>query len=136
VNSTFEGHVARFADSLNEETRTMHTEIDVENPGGSLKEGMYAEAKIILKQRSDALTIPIQALERNAGGGMVLIVNSNSEVEERQVKLGVEGSERVEVTSGLVENDRVIIGSRSQFHPGERVQPKVVPQNQSSEATS
>jgi multidrug efflux pump subunit AcrA (membrane-fusion protein) len=114
----------------------MHTEIDVDNAGGTLKEGMYAEAKIILKQRSDALTIPIQALERNAAGGMVLIVNSNGEVEERQVKLGVEGSEQVEVTSGLVENDRVIIGSRSQFHPGERVQPKVVPQNQPSEATS
>ena len=44
--------------------------------------------------------------------------------------LGVEGSDRVEVTSGLEENDRVIIGNRSEFHPGEKVQPKVVTQNQ------
>jgi hypothetical protein len=52
------------------------------------------------------------------------------------VKLGIEGSSSIEVTSGLTENDRVIIGNRSEFHPGERVQPKVVPQNQQSEATS
>jgi RND family efflux transporter MFP subunit len=141
VNRTFEGHVARFADSLNEETRTMHTEIDVENPDGALKEGMYAEAKIILKQRKDALTVPIQALERNATGATLLIVNSQGKVEQRQVALGVEGSDRVEVTSGVNENDRVIIGNRSEFHPGERVQPKVVrqdttPQNQQGEATS
>jgi RND family efflux transporter MFP subunit len=136
VNRTFAGHVARFADSLNQETRTMHTEIDVENSDGTLKDGMYAEAKIILKQHSDALTVPIQALERNATGATVLIVNSHGAVEERQVKLGVESSDRVEVTSGLEENDRVIIGNRSDFHPGERVQPKVVPQNQNLEATS
>jgi multidrug efflux pump subunit AcrA (membrane-fusion protein) len=114
----------------------MHTEIDVENLDGTLKDGMYAEAKIILQKRSDALTVPVQALERNAAGATVLIVNSHGEVEERQVKLGVEGSDQVEVTSGLVENDRVIIGNSSEFHPGERVQPKVVPHNQESEATS
>jgi RND family efflux transporter MFP subunit len=136
VNKTFEGHVARFADSLSEETRTMHTEIDVENPEGTLKDGMYAEAKIILKQRGNALAVPIQALERNATGATVLIVNSQGQVEERQVKLGIEGSDRVEVTSGLAENDRVIIGNRSEFHPGERVQPKAVVQSPGSEATS
>jgi len=136
VNRVFEGHVARFADSLNEETRTMHTEIDVANPDGTLKDGMYAEAKIILKKRSDALSVPIQALERNAAGATVLIVSSHGEVEERQVKLGVEGSDQVEVTSGLAENDRVIVGNRSEFHPGERVHPKVVPQNRQSETTS
>ncbi len=135
ISRTFEGRVARFADSLNQETRTMHTEIDVENRDGSLKDGMYAEAKIILRQRSVALTIPVQALERNPEGGTVLIVNSHGTVEERQVKLGVESSDRVEVTSGLAENDRVIIGNRSEFHPGERVQPKVVAQARESEAT-
>jgi len=130
LNRTFEGHVARFADSLNQETRTMHTEIDVENADGTIKDGMYAEAKIVLNQRNDALTVPIQALERNATGATVFVVNSNGSVEQRQVALGIEGSDRVEVTSGLEENDRVIIGNRSEFHPGERVQPKVVTQNQ------
>jgi RND family efflux transporter MFP subunit len=129
MNRDFEGRVARFADALDDETRTMHTEIDVENPDGSLKEGMYAEAKIILKQENDALTIPIQALERNSTGGTVLIVDAQGSVEERQVKLGAESSDRVEILAGVAENDRVVIGSRGEFRAGEKVRPKPVNEN-------
>jgi RND family efflux transporter MFP subunit len=129
MNRNFEGRVARFADALDDETRTMHTEIDVENPDGSLKEGMYAEAKIILKQENDALTIPIQALERTSTGGTVLIVDAEGRVEERQVKLGAESSDRVEILAGVAENDRVVIGSRGEFRAGEKVRPKPVNEN-------
>lgn len=122
----FEGRIARFADALNDETRTMHTEIDVENSNGTLKDGMYADAKIMLNQQDNALTVPIQALERNRSVASVLLVDSQGRVEERQVTLGVESNERVEVLTGLAENDRVIIGNRSEFRVGEKVQPKVV----------
>jgi RND family efflux transporter MFP subunit len=126
MNQDFDGKVARFADALNDETRTMHTEIDVKNPDGALKEGMYAEAKLILKQHKDVLTVPIQALQRNSAGASVLIVDGHGRVEKRQVKLGVESSDRVEVVAGLADNDRVIVGNRSEFREGERVQPKIV----------
>lgn len=126
MNQDFEGRVARFADALSDETRTMHTEIDVKNPDGALKEGMYAEAKLILKQHKNALTVPIQALQRNSNGAEVLIVDARGRVEQRQVKLGLESSDRVEILGGLAEDDRVIVGSRSDFHDGERVQPKVM----------
>jgi len=129
MNRDFEGRVARFADALDDETRTMHTEIDVENSDGTLKEGMYAEAKIVLKQENDALTIPIQALERDSTGGTVLIVDAQGRVEERQVKLGAESSDRVEILAGLAENDRVVIGNRGEFHAGEKVRPKPVNEN-------
>lgn len=129
MNRDFDGKVARFADSLNEETRTMHTEIDVENRDGTLKDGMYAEAKLTLKQQNNVLTVPVQALDRNSSGASVLIVDGEGHVELRQVKLGVEGSNRVEVVSGLAENDRVIIGNRSELHIGEKVLPKVVNEN-------
>jgi RND family efflux transporter MFP subunit len=129
MNRDFDGKVARFADSLNEETRTMHTEIDVENTDGTLKDGMYAEARITLKQQSNVLTVPIQALDRNSSGASVLIVDGEGQVQERQVRLGVEGSSRVEVVSGLAENDRVIIGNRGELHPGEKVSHKVVNEN-------
>jgi RND family efflux transporter MFP subunit len=129
MNRDFEGRVARFADALNDETRTMHTEIDVENSDGTLKEGMYAEAKIVLKQQNNALTIPIQALERNSSGGTVLMVDAQGRVEERQVKLGAESSELVEIIAGLAENDRVIIGNRGELRPGEKVRPKPVNEN-------
>jgi len=126
MNRDFVGKVARFADALNDETRTMHTEIDVDNSDGALKDGMYAEAKLVLSQQNDALTIPIQALQRNSSGGTVLIVDEQGRVQERQVKLGAEGIDRVEVLTGLAEKDRVIIGSRGDFKPGEKVRPKPI----------
>jgi RND family efflux transporter MFP subunit len=129
MNRDFEGRVARFADALNDETRTMHTEIDVENSDGALKEGMYAEAKLILKQENNALTIPIQALERSNSGGTVLIVDAQGRVEERQVELGAESSDRIEILAGLAENDRVVIGNRGEFRAGEKVRPKLVNEN-------
>src|SRR6476646_3743213 len=101
LNRDFEGRVARFADALYVFNETAHTEIDVQNSDGTLKEGMYAEAKIILKQQIDALTIPIQALERNNSGGTVLIVDAEGRVEEREVKLGAESSDRIEILAGL-----------------------------------
>lgn len=129
INRDFEGRIARFADALNDETRTMHTEIDVQNSDGTLKEGMYAVAKIILKQEDNVLTIPIQALERNTSGGTVLMIDPQGRVEERQVKLGAESSDRVEILAGLEENDRVVIGNRGEFRTGERVRPKPVNEN-------
>ena len=129
LNRDFQGHVARFADALDDATRTMHTEIDVENPDGTLKDGMYAEAKIVLLQRDDVLTVPMQAVERNASGGSVLLVNSQGRIEERNVSLGAETSQRIEVKAGVAENDRVIIGNRGEFRPGEKVQPKIVSDN-------
>jgi RND family efflux transporter MFP subunit len=135
MNQDFEGKVARFADALNDETRTMHTEIDVKNPDGALKEGMYAEAKLILKQHKDALTVPIQALERNSSGATVLIVDAQGRVQKRRLKLGVESSDRVEIMAGLTDNDRVIVGNRSEFREGEKVRPKVVNDMAGSEAS-
>ena len=126
MNREFAGKVARFADALNEETRTMHTEIDVENPDGTLKDGMYAEIKLVLNRATDVLTVPIQALERNRTGGTVLAVDAEGRLQERQVTLGAEGTNLVQVLSGLVENDKVVIGNRSEFRTGEKVKPKLV----------
>jgi RND family efflux transporter MFP subunit len=135
MNRDFAGKIARFADALDEETRTMHTEIDVENPTGILKDGMYADAKIVLEQHNNTLTVPIQALDRNGSGATVLTVDTQGRVEPREVKLGVEGSDRVEVLSGLSENDRVIVANRGAFHAGEKVQPKVVNDNLEAEGS-
>jgi len=129
LNRTFEGRVARFADALDSQTRTMPTEIDVDNRDGTLVYGMYAEAKIILQQQNNVLTIPIQALERNRAGGTVLVVDAQGRIEERQVKLGAESSERVQILAGLAENDQVVIGNRGEFRAGEKVQPKPLDEN-------
>ena len=107
----------------------MHTEIDVDNSQGTLKEGMYAEVKLVLQDEQNALSIPIQAVQRNSSGATVLMVDEEGRIQERAVKLGTEASDRVEVLNGLAEKDRVIIGNRGGFHPGDKVRPKPVGEN-------
>jgi len=131
LNQEFEGKVSRFADSLDRQTRTMETEIDFDNRAGRLMPGMYAEARISLREKQNALTVPLEAVTRNGEDATVLAVNTKNIIEERHVKLGLEDSAGVEVLSGLTDQDRVIIGSRSQFRSGQRIQPKEISANKS-----
>ena len=126
LNEDRVGKVARFAAALDLQTRTMETEIDFENKDGRLYPGMYAETVLELAQRGNALTVPLEAVTQSQGQARVLAVNAQSVVEERKVKLGLQGKTRVEVLSGLNEGERVIIGNQSQFRNGEKVTPKEV----------
>ena len=88
--------------------------------------GMYTESEISLHQEPNALTLPLEAVVRNGNDATVLAVNSQNVLDERHIKLGLEDNARVEVLSGLSEGDRVVIGNRSEFHSGQKVQPKIV----------
>jgi RND family efflux transporter MFP subunit len=126
LQQDIEGQVSRFADSLDRQTRTMETEIDFDNRDGLLIPGMYAETRLSLREKKNALTIPLEAVNRNGNDATVLAVNAENIVEERHVRLGLEDEKRVEIISGLIDGDRVIIGNRSEFHNGEKIQPKDV----------
>ncbi len=126
LGRTFEGKVARFADALDQQTRTMDTEIDVENLDGALVGGMYAETDLTLQQSDGGLTVPVQAVTRNGSTASVMVVNGQDVIEERQVVLGEEGAERVEIKAGLSAKDEVVVGNRSDLRTGEKVLPKTV----------
>jgi len=126
LDQDFVGKVSRFADSLDRQTRTMETEIDFENRDGHLIPGMYAETQLSLREKKDALTVPLESVTRDGEDATVLAVNAQNIIEERHVKLGLEDSVRVEVLSGLTDKDRVVIGNRSQFRSGQKIQPKEI----------
>lgn len=126
LNQDIHGRVSRFADALDLQTRTMETEIDCENRDGRLMPGMYTESEIALNQAANALTLPLEAVVRNGDDATVLEVNAKNIIEERHIKIGLEDNSRVEVLAGLSEGDRVIIGKRSEFRTGQKVQPKLI----------
>jgi RND family efflux transporter MFP subunit len=133
LNRDFEGKVARFADAVNQETRTMHTEVDVHNADGTIVGGMYAEVALTLAKKVNVLAVPIQAVNRNGSETTVLLVNSQDRLEERAVRLGMEGVNQVEIVSGLDPKDRVVIGSRGDFRPGDQVAPKAIAENKEAQ---
>ncbi len=124
LNQDFEGKVSRFSGSLDRQTRTMETEIDFSNKDGRLIPGMYAEAVLSLAKNANELCIPTEAVSRSNNEATVLALNDQNVIEERHVKLGFEGEAYIQVLSGLTEGERIVIGGRSQFHPGQKVQPK------------
>ena len=133
LNRDFKGKVARFADAVNQETRTMHTEVDVHNADGTIVGGMYAEVALTLAKKVNVLAVPIQAVNRNGSETTVLLVNSQDRLEERAVRLGMEGVNQVEIVSGLDPKDRVVIGSRGDFRPGDQVAPKAIAENKEAQ---
>jgi len=124
VGRTFPGTVARFAARVNAETRTMDTEVDVPNRDLTLVPGMYAYASLALERANGVVAVPIQALDRGEDKTTVLTVRDGT-VERREVKLGLESADRVEIVAGLEPDALVVVGNRNQLRPGARVTPKL-----------
>jgi RND family efflux transporter MFP subunit len=130
VHRSFEGKVVRFTRNLSLATRTMETEIDVENKNLSLTPGEYANTTIELERHDNVLTIPVQAVEENGNQASVLVVDASHHVQTRNISTGLQGSNLIEIKSGLAEGDLVITGNQSNYQPGESVTTNV---QQSSE---
>jgi RND family efflux transporter MFP subunit len=120
---TFTGKIIRFSRALDTNTRTMLTEVDVPNHDLSLNPGMYAETTIQLLQKNDALILPAQAVVQSGDQSYVLVVDATNHVEKRNVTLGIQTSNRVEITSGLQAGDSVIAAGQTGYQPGEVVSP-------------
>jgi multidrug efflux pump subunit AcrA (membrane-fusion protein) len=118
--------VARSSLDVQEGTRTMHTEVDVPNPGRLLMPGMYAETTLTLEAKDNVLAVPLEAVTHDGDQTTVDVVNSANQVEVRVVTVGMETSTHAEVVSGLAEGDMAIVSDRSGLKPGEEVSPKVV----------
>jgi RND family efflux transporter MFP subunit len=125
LNRDFQGRVSRFADAVNDETRTMHTEIDVENPQDTLTAGMYADVKLALQGKKGAITVPVQAVVQEGNEHYVLTLDDQNRVQKRNVELGEQTSSSVEIVHGLSEKDRVISAGQSDYAIGEVVTPKL-----------
>jgi multidrug efflux pump subunit AcrA (membrane-fusion protein) len=86
---------------------------------------MYAETTIVLQQRNDVLTIPAGAVVRQDGNSFALVVDRDNKVVKAAVEVGVEGADRVEITSGLAEGQSVIVSGQTNYQAGQVVHPKL-----------
>jgi RND family efflux transporter MFP subunit len=123
INRSFTGKVVRFTRDVNFETRTMETEIDVENRDLSISPGMYANTMLELSSQSNVVTIPVEAVVLQGRKNVVYVLDSSNHVHIRQVTVGIEGQKLAEINSGLEVGDRVILGGQENYREGEAVNP-------------
>jgi RND family efflux transporter MFP subunit len=125
LQQTFDAAISRFSDKVDRETRTMRTEADIDNRDGRFKPGMYADATIVVQERDNVISVPIEAVSMT-GDPVVLAVNRNGIVQSRQVTVGLTTANRCEILKGLLPGDLVVIGSRAGVRDGDKVSPKIV----------
>jgi RND family efflux transporter MFP subunit len=114
----FRAKVSRISHSANPTTRTMRVEIDLPNPDGQLRAGMYGRVSIALEPPSVRLTLPAACiLDRSGSGGVVHVVRGGK-VERIDVHLGADDGKLVELRSGVDSSDKVILRSSGVVEPG------------------
>jgi RND family efflux transporter MFP subunit len=123
IGRSFTGKIARFTRDVNFETRTMETELEVENRDLSISPGMYANTQMQLAHTDNVTTIPVEALVLKGDQQIVYFLDSDNRIRIRTVQVGLRGSKLAEIKSGLEPGDRVVLGGQENYTDGERVAP-------------
>ncbi|HTV39826.1 MAG TPA: efflux RND transporter periplasmic adaptor subunit [Candidatus Sulfotelmatobacter sp.] len=121
----FSGTVSRFTYDITDDTRTMITEVEVPNPKLEIDPGMYCYVDLRVENHTNVLAIPAEAVISGETTS-VYVVNSDKQIEERPVQLGLETPDKYEVLSGLKEGELVVVGNHSEIESGQKVEPKIV----------
>ncbi len=123
LDRSITGTIVRFTRNVNFETKTMETEVDVENKDLSIDPGMYANTSLELASAENVLTIPMEALVLKGDQNTVYLLDANNRVRIVNVEVGLQGSRLAEIKSGLHAGDRVIVGGQEKYSEGEEVTP-------------
>lgn len=107
-NQTFRGRVTRTSNSIDLASRTLNTEVDVDNPMGQLLPGAYVQVHLKLLVKTQAVTIPSGALLFRSEGLRAGVVR-NGHAELIPIAIGRDYGATVEVISGLTPADAVIL---------------------------
>jgi RND family efflux transporter MFP subunit len=119
------GIVTRTANALDPNTRTLRTQVNVPNPKGALLPGMYLQVKFSFDRAVAPVIVPTAAVIVRTGGPRVAIADEREQVRYRDVKLGRDLGEEVEVLSGLQAGQRVIVYPGDDLPEGTAIEPEV-----------
>ncbi|MGO9108410.1 MAG: efflux RND transporter periplasmic adaptor subunit [Thermoguttaceae bacterium] len=118
-NESFPGVISRTAESEDPQSRTMRVEVDLPNPSGRLRPGMYGQVTINLHTDRSALVLPVSCLvgPQKDGKGAVYVVR-DGKAHLVPVKLGSNDGIHVEILDGLTVTDDVVCGSNRPLTDG------------------
>ena len=118
---SFSGTLARTAQSIDTASRTLLTEIDVDNPKGELLAGSYAEVHLKLPSAQSTYKLPINAIIFRTEGVRVAVVGPDGKVALQPVTLGRDYGDSLEVVSGISGKERIILNAPDSIEAGQAV---------------
>ncbi|GGA07466.1 efflux RND transporter periplasmic adaptor subunit [Dyella caseinilytica] len=115
------GTVARTADALDPNTRTLRTEIDVDNSAQEMVPGVYANVKLAVSTTTKNYIVPANTLLFRSEGLRVALVDDTQHIHLQPVTLGRDFGNTVEVIEGLADQDRIVINPPDSLSEGQQV---------------
>jgi RND family efflux transporter MFP subunit len=119
----FTGTVARTANALDPNSRTLLVEVHVPNGDGALLPGMYAKVDLSSTRTDPPMLIPSEALIVRADGTVVAMVRPDHTVHLQNLQIGRDYGDRIEVSAGLTEGDMIIPNPGDAGREGLKVDP-------------
>lgn len=116
----FSGSVTRFAYALDEATKTMLTEIEIPNPTGELRPGMYASVRLEVERKPDALLLPAAAVVQEKAGSFVFAI-ADGKVRKLPVRTGFADGTNVEILDGVDVGQAVAVVGKQPLIDGQPV---------------
>lgn len=104
---TFTGKVVRISPSFDPVARTLDAEVQLPNPGGLLRPGMYGRAAVVTEIHHDAIVLPASAVQITNDRAYVFVLHGDR-VSRVHVETGVDGGDWLEAVSGLARGDEVV----------------------------
>ncbi len=118
----FAGRIVRSSDSIDPASRTLLTEVDVDNRSGDLLPGAFVSVHLKLPAQTSTLIVPVNSLIFRSEG-MRLAIIRNNQAELVPVTLGRDFGTEVEVLSGIAAQDQVIENPPDSLTSGTEVRP-------------
>jgi membrane fusion protein (multidrug efflux system) len=113
----FKGTVALISPTVDPDSRTADVEIEVDNRDYRLKPGMFARVELVVQRRDNVLLLSKDSLITENGPARVFVHNSGRAI-LKDVSLGLEGEEYVEVLNGLSQGDEVLVAGYYELKDG------------------
>jgi RND family efflux transporter MFP subunit len=120
VGGVFSGKIARSAESINAQARTMRVEVDMPNANHVLVPGMYVNIAFKLPPRG-LVEVPAAALIFRASGTQVARVDANGRIQFADVTIARDNGSLVELASGVKPGEKLVLNISSQISSGQTV---------------
>jgi membrane fusion protein, copper/silver efflux system len=104
----FEGLVTYLYPTLNVQARTGRVRLELANPGGTLKPGMYARVRLHLSAPAEALVVPRTAVLQTGQRAVVFVRGADGMLTPREVRVGLAVGNDLELLSGLQVGEQVV----------------------------
>lgn len=118
----FDGKVANIAGAIDPTTRTLQTEIQVDNKDNRLFPGAFANTHLLLPLKKAPMVIPVNALIFRKEGAQVAVVGADGIVHLKTVTIGQDYGTTLEVTSGVTPDQQLVINPSDSLAEGTKVQ--------------